>query len=93
MFSLKDFLNFRSQLGENTCIRISVVIAALTLVHKGNIDKRHQRYRMLTLLTLISLGIGIITVGNEFGCLTVEFLVGTPDGYFDFFIVDMQPDM
>ena len=55
MFSLKDFLNFRSQLGENTCIRISVVIAALTLVHKGNIDKRHQRYRMLTLLTLISL--------------------------------------
>ncbi len=66
IFSLKCLLYFRSQLSENTIIRVGVIIAALTLVHQGNIDKRHQSYRMLALLTLISLRIGVITVGNEF---------------------------
>ena len=93
IFSLKGFFNFRSQLCENTIIGISVVVATLTLVHQSDIDKRHERNRMLALLTFISLRVGVITVGDEFGCLTIEFLVGTLDGYFDFFIVDMQPDM
>jgi hypothetical protein len=48
---------------------------------------------MLALLAFISLRVGVITVGDEFGCLTIEFLVGTLDGYLDFFVVDMQPDM
>ena len=93
IFSLKCLLYFRSQLSENTIVGISVVVAALTLVHQGDINQRHERYGMLALLTLISLRIGVITVGNEFGCLTLEFLVGTLDGYFDFFVVDVQPDM
>ena len=52
IFSLKCLLYFRSQLSENTIVGISVVVAALTLVHQGDINQRHERYGMLALLTL-----------------------------------------
>ena len=93
LFSLQCFLNFRSQLSKNTIIGCRIVLSEFTLIQQRDVDQRHQRNGVLALLTLICLRIGIITVGDEFGCLTVELFIGTVDRHFDFLVVDVQLDM
>ncbi len=93
IFSLQCFLNLRSQLSKKTIIGSRVIPAMLPLIHQGNVHQRHQRDGVLALLTLICLCIGIITVSDELGCLSVIFLIGTVNGHFDFLVVDMQPYM
>ena len=93
LFSLQCFLNLRSQLSKNTIIGCRVVLAALAFQHQRDVDQRHQRDGMLTLLTLISLRISILTVGDELGCPAVELLLGAIDRHFDFLVVDVQPYM
>ena len=93
ILSLQCFLNLRSQLSKNTIIRSRIVLAALPLIHQRDVDQRHQRDGMLTLLPLISLRIGIITGSDEFGGLTVEFLIGAVHRHLDIFVVDVQPYM
>jgi hypothetical protein len=48
---------------------------------------------MLTLLSLISLRIGVITVRDELGGLAVVLLIGAVYRHFDFLVVDVQPYM
>ena len=93
LFSLQGFLNLRSQLSKNTIIGRRIVLPAFPLQHQRDVYQRHQRNGMLTLLTLISLRIGVITVGDEFGGLTVVFLIGAIDRHFDLLVVDVQSYM
>ncbi len=93
LFSLQCFLNLRSQLGKNIIIGCRIVLTALLLQHQRDVDQRHQRDGVLTLLTLLSLRIGVITVGDELGCPAVVLLIGTVDRHFDLLVVDVQPYM
>lgn len=93
LFSLQGFLNLRSQLRKNTIIGCRVVLAAFPLQHQRDVDQRHQRDGMLTLLSLISLRIGVITVRDELGGLAVVLLIGAVYRHFDFLVVDVQPYM
>ena len=94
MFSLsEDFLNFGCQLGENIIIRQSIIVNTLLLIHQRYVDKRHQRYCMLTFASLICLSIGIVALSDELGCIAIELFVLSIDYDFYFLIVDMQSDM
>ena len=90
VFSLQCFLNLRSQLSKNILIGRRVVLLTVPLIHQGNVNQRHQRDCMLALAALIRLSIGVITVGNELGCLSIQFFIRTVDRHFDFLVVDVQ---
>ena len=92
-WSLQRFLDLRSQLRKNTIIGRRVVLGALLLIHQGDVNQRHQRDCMFTLTALIRLSIGVITVGDELGCPTIQFLVIAVHRHFDFLVVDVQPYM
>ena len=93
LFSLHGFLNLRSQLRKNTIIGRRIVLTALTLIPQRDVYQRHQRNGVLTLLPLIRLRIGVITVGNELGGPAVGLFFGTVDRHFDFLVIDVQPYM
>ena len=84
VFSLQRFFNLRSQLSKNTFIGCRIVFGTLALIHQGDINQRHQRDCMLPLATLVSLSIGIITVGYELSRSTIILLVGTINRHLDF---------
>ncbi len=93
LFLLQCFLNLRSQLGKNTIIRCCVVLTPLPLIHQRDVNECHQGNSMLTLLTLISLCIGIITGSDELGCPAVVFFISTIDRHLYLFVVDVQSYM
>ena len=93
IFLLQRFLNLRSQLRKNIIIGSSIILTALALMEQGNINQRHQRNCMLALSTLISLSIGIITVGYELGCTAIELFIGATYRHLNLFVIDVQPYM
>ena len=97
MFSLllltEGFLDFAGQLGKNIIIGRGIIVRTLLLIHQRNVNQCHQRHCMITLAPLICLCIGIIALGDELGCGTIEFFVVTIDDNLDFLVINVQLNM
>ena len=89
----EGFLDFGRQPGKNIIIGRGIIMCTLLLIHQRDVDKRHQRYCMITLAPFICLCISIVALRDELGCATIEFLIIAIDHDFYFLVVDMQPDM
>ena len=87
------FLDLACQTGQNIIIDRRVVMRTLLLIEQSNVYQRHERNGMVGLTTTVMPGIGIIALGDELGCGTIEFLFLAVDDHVDFFIVDVQSDM
>lgn len=93
MFFAQCILHLSGQPGKNIIVRHRIVVTMLLLIHERNVDERHERYQVITLPTLICLGIGIVPVGDELGCQPIELFVLAIDDDVYLFVVDVQPDM
>ena len=89
----KCLLNLSDNLGKNFIIRSGIVACTLFLIHQCNIYQRHQRNDMITLTSLISLGVSVITFGDEFRRRTIILFIFSIDDDFYVFVVDVQSDM
>ena len=87
------FLNLAGQTGQNIIIYRRIIMRTLLLIEQSNVYQRHERYGMVSLVTLKPPGIGVIALCDELGCSTIEFLILAVNSHVDFFIVDVQLDM
>ena len=93
MFFVQHIFHLSGQPGKNIIVRHRIVVTMLLLIHECDVDERHERNHMIILPALISLGVGIIAVGDELGCQAIELFVLTVDDDIYLFVVDVQPDM